>query len=235
MRSLSFPLTGLGLLFLVWRRPAKREIAATAAALVLGAGFFLAVSSAWFGGLHRWWDSEIVLDALRTSGRPVWLALNWLRSVLYLFWGLNLFLPLGAGVLWLSRRRLREDLRVFLLLLTVPYACVIARYIPQAGYICLLLPALVCAPWVAERRFWLDTRPVAVALALGAIGAAQIFLARPVATTGPVSLVSNAYCLMYTRAGIKSGMNETLRRLAEKNHVEEKYIPLSRGDQHGAY
>jgi len=232
MRTASFSFTGLALVYLLWKRPSPRNTVAAGAALILTAVVYLGLSAIYFGSLQNFLAGSSIADTL-TMHRPLtWLVLNWFRIALYAVWGLNLFLVLAAWILWKSRRQLNWDLASFFFLLTFPYMCLLLKYTPHAGYLCLVLPALICAPWVAEKRLWLESRPATVALVLAPILLAQIFLAHPTPIKGPVSLVANAYVLMYTRDAIKSSMNESLVSLAMKNDVGKNYIQLLRGEHY---
>jgi len=230
MRTLSFPFTLLGLLYLLWKDPAPKKFAVTIIALAATAAIYFGTTLSYFNGMRDLLASQRNSYGFLATLRPVWMALNLLRFIIYPIWGLSLFLLVGAGVLWRARRSLNRELLIFLLLLMGPYILVLLRDTSHAGYICLFLPWLMCVPWIAERRYWIDTKATALSAMLAPIFLAQIFLAHPVPTRGPISLVSNAYLLMYTRAGIKTSTCETLKHLAVRYHVLEKYISLSRGD-----
>ena len=220
MRSLSFPFVGLGLLYLLWKCPTRNHIVFTAVVFTLGGFLYSAVTFFYFGALNAIIAS--VGPAKGAGLHPVtvaWMAGNEVRNILFTGWSLNIFIFIVLAFLWFARKQLNGTLCVFFILLTLPYFCFLLWYICHAGYICLLLPAFICAPWLAEERFWLDSRAISLAAIFGIISFLQFFVARPIPFTGPVSLVLNSYILTYTYQGIKQGMFDNLQNWASKTHL----------------
>jgi hypothetical protein len=85
-----------------------------------------------------------------------------------------------------------------------------------------LLPAFACAPWLADRRLWIESRAFVLAAVFALVSLIQFFVPRPIAFTGMTSLVLNTYLLTYTRAGIEMGMFDNLQNWSKRNHLGGK-------------
>jgi len=142
------------------------------------------------------------------------------RNVLFLLWSMNIFVVVVLAILWQARRDLNRSLTSYVILLTAPYFCFLLWYDCHAGYVCLLLPAFALAPWLAEKRSWLDRRAYLLAGIFTAVSLVQFLVPRPIPFTGTKSLVLNTYLLMYTRAGIQMGMFDNLQDFAMRNHLK---------------
>jgi hypothetical protein len=219
MRSISFTFVGLGILYLLFRRPTRQRILFTALAFVAGIVFNLSVTLYFFHGLKGVIDSFApVNDALHRLS-VAWLLGNWLRLLLFIGWGLNILVIIIPVVLWLGRKQINRPLAIFFLLLTLPYFFVLIRYIPHAGYLCLLLPAIFGAALLVEKEVLPGLRVISLCLVFGGISLLQFFAARPIPFTGPTSLVLNSYLLLYTRQGIEISMFDNLTNYAKKYHI----------------
>jgi hypothetical protein len=220
MRTSSFPFVGFGVVFLLWKFYSRRNIVFTLAAGAVGAVLFWAPTLYYFDrqGTFRASLNSPAQAAFHGFG-VVWLAENEVRNVLFLLWSLNIFVVVILLVLWQARRNLHQGLTAYVVLLTAPYFCFLLWYDCHAGYVCLLLPAFACAPWLAEKQTWLNRRAYLLAGLFTVISLLQFFVPRPMAFTDMKSLVLNTYVLTYTRAGIEMGLFDNLQAFAKRNHL----------------
>jgi hypothetical protein len=135
-----------------------------------------------------------------------WIGGNEIRYVLFAVWSLNIFVFIIPFFLYQVRRHLNWTLAFFFLALTLPYACFMCWYIPHAGYICLLLPAFICAPGVTDKQLWPERRIQTLATIFVLLSLIQFFVARPIPFKATPSLILNTYVLPYTHRGIERGM-----------------------------
>jgi hypothetical protein len=207
MRPLSFAFAFPGILFLLWRFRSWKNLLITALILSAGAAIYGSLTFHYYGSAAAIQKS---LYAPKDAGlHPMtfsWIAANEVRYALFFVWAMNFYIVLIPLLLWQARRSLNSPLFTYLLLLTVPYACLMLWYIPHAGYICMLLPAFICAPWVAENRLWMESRGLFLASIFIVLSFLQFFVARPIPFKGTPSLVLNTYVLTYTHRGIERGM-----------------------------
>jgi hypothetical protein len=89
----------------------------------------------------------------------------------------------------------------------------------------MIVPVLICAPWLAEKRIWLESKTPLIAATFILLSVLQFFVARPIPFTGIRSLVLNCYVLTYTRGGIKQGMFDHLTAWAARTHIGEELGP----------
>jgi hypothetical protein len=219
MRTLSFTFVGLGVIYLLFRLPSRQRILFTAGAFTAGAAIYLSVTFYYFHGLKGVIDSfRIVNEALHHYSLS-WLLGNWVRLLIFIGWGLNVLIVVIPVTLWLSRKRIDRPLAIFFLLLSVPYFLVLVRYIPHAGYICLLLPVLLGAPLLVKKEPWTGLRAVGLCLLFLVVSLVQFFGAKPIPFRGTTSLVLNSYVLFYTYRGIQIGMFDNLTDFAKKYHI----------------
>jgi hypothetical protein len=221
MRTLSFWFLGLGVVFLLWKYPSRKNLVFTIVSSVLGAALF------WIPTLYYYGDSGTLRHALiAPTGAgfhgfgSLWLVENEVRNVLFLLWSMNVFVFVIIAVVWMARRHLNRPLTTFFILLTLPYFCFLLWYNCHAGYVCLLLPAFACAPWLADRPTWPGNRALALAALFGIISFVQFFGARPVYFRGISSLVENTYLFTYTNQGIKAGMFANLQQWSQWTHIK---------------
>jgi hypothetical protein len=134
---------------------------------------------------------------------------------------------------WVALRHWRFQKRrplLFLVTLAAPYFVLLMRYIPNAGYYCLLIPVLVLLPAcfippVPSGGLRVFTR---LAVAFVAVAVCQWLLIRPVPTTSLATGSANAYAFHYSRSGVKQGRFETLASIMVKNNVETNLVPPNR-------
>jgi hypothetical protein len=227
MRSLSFPFAGLAVLYLLTKRPSRVNILFTSVVFAVGAILYGVLTFHFYGSWHMLVDSMAVPEATMEHAVTLsWFAGNELRNFLFVAWSLNVYLLVILMVLWWNRATLNLPLAGYFLLLTVPYALYLLWYAPHAGYICMLLPAFICAPWIAGNPTWLNSRAILVSVIFAIAALLQFFVARPIPFTGKVSLVLNAYVLTYTRRGIALGMFDNLKNWARRIHPD-----TGKGDQ----
>ena len=226
MRPLSFAFAFPGILFLLWRFNSGKNLLITALTLAAGAALYGSLTFHYYGSV------AVVLQSLgapKASGmHPMtvaWLAPNEIRYALFFIWATSVFILLVPLFLWQARRSLNLPLFTYFLLLTVPYACLMCWYIPHAGYICLLLPAFLCAPWVADNRFWMESRAPLLASIFIALSLLQFFVARPIPFRGTPSLVLDTYVLTYTHRGIEDGMFGNYQQWLAKMQGKKLAVP----------
>lgn len=148
---------------------------------------------------------------------------RWMGYPLYLF---HIWI---AYIGWQCIRTRREPVRpelIFVLATTALYDLLLLRYIPHAGYLCLLMPALVILPMVFEQRPAAPPRALVVACVI--ISLCQFYAARPLPPNGLKTAVANAYFLQYSKAGIATGRFETLSSELVRTNVETHRIPPKR-------
>jgi hypothetical protein len=115
----------------------------------------------------------------------------------------------------------RSILMYFFCLLSFPYICILLRYIPHAGYICMVSPLFACCPLLIERQFLRTARVVSLSVIFGIISFVQFFVARPIPFSDLRSLVLNTYVLTYTYQGIQMGLFDNLTSFASRNHLDQ--------------
>ena len=226
MRSLSFPFAGLAVLYLLGRRPTRANILFTAAVFAFGIAFYTITAFYYF----KSWQNILgsmgpAAGTLKAPFTFYWFLGNETRNILFISWSLNVYLFLVLAVLWLGRRNHHVPLRTYFLYLIVPYSCFLFWYDCHAGYICMLIPAFVCAPWIVENPRGLNARAIPVAAVFGILALLQFFVARPIPFTGKISLTLNSYVLTYTRGGIALGMFDNLKGWERQYHLDHQGVP----------
>lgn len=228
MRPLSCICVVMAIVYLLFKQFSIARAALTCAALLGGAGLYIVVSVPFYGSFDNFIAGSNSISAQLQGVSKVQLLTNLFRMIIYPIWGLHVFLVIAVVALWRSRRELDMEFCLFLLLLGGPYFCLLARYIPHAGYYCMILPVIVSLPWVGGKIRCLGAHPVLISAGLAVIFLCQIFVARPLPTSGKVSLVFNVCLFQYSYAGLKMGMFETLSSLAYKSGVSRDEIPENR-------
>jgi hypothetical protein len=232
MRPLSAGVCCAGMAVLAWHGRDWRAWFVTALAIMLTAGLYLAISIPAYGSLSAMLHAS---SALSTElERQTWQSklTNLARFGIYPIYAFHVWLVFVAWVVLKNWRFRKRPLLLFLAAVAGPYLLLLLRYIPHAGYYCLLVPALVVLP-----ACFLPPIPAgrlggfrAVAATFVVVAACQWFLLRPVATTSLLRGAANAYVLQYTRSGIKHGMFTTLAQIMKANKLDMKLIPPARLD-----
>jgi hypothetical protein len=228
MRPLSSGFCCFGLAYLLWQSRDWRAWVITGIAVALTLGLYAAISLPYYGSLAAMYRSTSALSV----GDGGWTGrlTNLARVGIYPIYGFHVWL---VFILWAAlahwRSRKRPQL-LFLASFAVPYFMLLVHYIPQAGYYCLLIPALVMlpacfpppAPGGGLRLF------TGISALFAAIALCQWLLVRPQPTTSLATGAANAYILDYSRSGIKQGKFETLASIMMKNNLDTNMIPPSR-------
>jgi hypothetical protein len=225
MRPLSLVLCGLAVVALLLMELTVRRAVLTMLLFFAGALSYVAISVPYYGSIGQFVAGGGEISAQLSGTVMVQMLTNAFRVCIYPLWGLHLFLAITAVILWKQRQYVDRALALYICLLGLPYFLVLLRYVPHAGYYCLLLPCLVSLPWVAGPMCWLPGRLMRVGLLLAILFCVQFILVRPIPVSGSVSLVGNVYMFQYTRTGIQNSMFETLSSLSVKSGVLRNQVP----------
>jgi hypothetical protein len=230
MRPLSAGTCCAGLAVLLWYGRDWRALLVTVLAVPLTVAVYLAISVPYYGSLAAMLHSSSSLSAEMAAQGWRNKITNLARVGIYPIYGFQIWLVFMAWVAlrnWQFRKRLPL---VFLAAVVGPFFILLLRYIPHAGYYCLLVPALVLLP-----ACFLPPLPAGGLRLLSGVGAVfvaiavcQWLLIRPVPTTSMATGAANAYILQYSRSGIKQGMFETLASIMFKNNLNTNLIPAQR-------
>lgn len=224
MRPLSFVCAGMVIVYLLFKQFSVVRAVLTSFLLLGGVCLFMVMSIPFFGSFHSLISAGQTVSTQLQAFSKIQILTNLFRVAIYPLWGLHIFLVMAVVILWRSRKELDFEFGLFLLLLGGPYFCLLVRYIPHAGYYCLIFPVLISLPWVAKNTKIINSHPIVISLTLTVIFLCQIFVVRPVHTLGPVSLVSNVCMFQYSYMGIKTGMFETLSSMSYKSGVLREKI-----------
>jgi hypothetical protein len=216
--SAAWALPALGCL--LYLKPEKRLILGTVLGLFLTAAIFLGISLSFYGSFSAMLEASRCLSAelAKTHSSKHALA-NLVRVFAYPAYGFHLWLLFGGFVLLRYWRQCKRPEYIFLLAVVGPYWLLLLRYIPHAGYYCLVTPALALFPIILLPKAPAFRMRFAPALAVGflAVSLCQWFLVKQIPTTNIMTGTLNAYVLQYSRAGVRSATCETLTSILRKN------------------
>ncbi len=230
MRPLSFAWTLPGLFYLARTR---KRVAADTARVILAAAIavfiLIGLSAPYYGSPHSYLASASqVLQNIAYFGK-VQIATNCFRFLCYPVYFFQAWLVFAGILFFRHRNACNRKACIFLAMLALPYLLLLLKYLANPGYLCLLWPVVLAAPACVElpkvtRAAYL--RRVVPAFLL--IAAIQLFIARPVPTTGLVSAVANAYFLNYSRSGLMNEEFDTLSSILLRHGMREGEIPEGR-------
>lgn len=227
MRPLSAGFCVFGLGFLLWRDRRLDLAAVTFVALAATAALFLGLSLPYYGSFSAFKQAAAgPASALQgTQWRNV--ATNLIRFTGLPLYGFHLWLGLcvvAAAKGWRDRKRPE----LWFLVLTVgPYCLLLARYLPHAGYYCLVLPAIVLFPacfWSSSLGF--ERSNLAwFAAALILVFGLQWYAARPIPVRNVATALISSYFMQTSRAGVEGGLADGLTATLLKRNVQIDAIP----------
>jgi len=230
MRPLSASFCAAGLAVLLWYGRDLRAVFVSVLALALTVAAYTAISVHYYGSLAALLNSSSSHSNQLASWDWKSMVSNLARVGIYPIYGFHIWL---IFIVWVARKNWafkKSRQLLYLTALAGPYFIVLARYIPHAGFYCLLIPALVLLPAcflppVPSGSVRLFSRVGALFVT---IAACQWLLIRPVPTTNLATGAANAYVLQYSRSGIKEGMFETLASIMFKNNLNTNLISPER-------
>lgn len=214
----------------LWRRDFRR-LAVTVAIIGMTGLAYVAASIPFYGsvqaflGASRNINGQLVDYSVRTA------LTNMFRVVIYPLYGLHLWLCFTLVALIRNRKNVGRPECMYSVCLVAPYLMILLRYIPHAGYYCLLLPVLAVLCWTvaaAPKSLFKWPGVILMTMFLG-ISLGQLFLLHPIRTKALYSGVANAYLLQYSRSGLKQGYFETLASVMYKVGGElRRQVPRNR-------
>jgi len=155
---------------------------------------------------------------------------NTFRFLVYPAYSFNIWVLFSAATILRYWHLCKRNEACFVAAVVCPYMLILLRYIPHAGYWCLVIPAMAILPWLfIPSGDTLLPRSVRVVVGTHVLVSLMAFmLLRPIATTNRLSAAANAYLLQYTRTGIKQAVFGTLSSFLVKEGVPDDAIPEQR-------
>lgn len=226
MRAASMAMCLPGIVCLLAMDWKASRAAVTALVLAATGALFFGLSWPYYGSLQAFETaSRATSEAIKYTGVQGVLT-NFFRFVAYPVYGFQLWLVLTVMMAWRGRGRWRKSELLYLVCVGGVYMAFLLRYIPHAGYYCLLAPAFILLPvCFAAAETDSGARFLRWACAFSVIALAQWFALRPITPKGLPTAIADAYFLQYSRAGIKDAMSETLSSISLRYQIDTNRIP----------
>ena len=203
--------------------------------LILSAcSLYICITVPFYGSTQAFLDSSRIVSGQLEGTSIKNLTTNLFRVAMYPAYTLHVWLCFSLLALLLNIRKIKSRESLYVAGLALPFFIILLRYIPHAGYYCLLMPVLALFPWTTLKApKSLVSWPIGFSLVLFlAISSLQLFVLHPIRITGLYSAVANTYFLQYSRQGLKQGYYETLSSALYKGGGDlRQLVPLNRQKQ----